>query len=119
MKRGNADGPERLSANRRASLAAPCGEDGDAADGRGGDATGRTTDVCCVGTAGGGETTRMRDIEADVEGARKLTNRTGAEAGEHDRGVGGVAADERSRKDGNCDGRLSSIGPYEPLFASR
>ena len=74
MKRGNADGPERLRANKRASLAAPCGEDGVAFGCRGGDATGRTTDVCCIAAAGGGETTRTRDIEADAEGVRKLTN---------------------------------------------
>ena len=73
MKRGNADGPARRSANRRVPFAAPCGEDGDAVCGRGGEATGRTTAVGGADRAGGGETTRTRDSEADAEGARKLT----------------------------------------------
>ena len=74
VNRGNADGSARRSANRRAALAAPCGDDGDAASGRGGDGTGRTTSVRCTATAGGGETTRTRDTEVGAEGARKLTN---------------------------------------------
>ena len=74
MKRGNADGPARRSANRRASSAALCGEDGADVCGRGGEATGRTTAVGCAERAGGGETTRTRDSEAEAEGARKLAN---------------------------------------------
>ena len=74
MKRGNADGPVHRSANMRASSAALCGEDGAATCGRGGEATGRTTAVGCAEGAGGGETTRTRDTEAEAEGARKRTN---------------------------------------------
>ena len=72
VKRGNANGPAWRSANRRASFAAPCGEDGNAVCGRGGEATGRTTAVGRADRAGGGETTRTRDSEAEAEGARKL-----------------------------------------------